>query len=376
MKNFILKINRALAAKKKIFLFIAVILTAGMLQAETIYGDCGPNMEWEFNTGSGALFLIGTGPMDDYDSIEVTPWAQYKDQIRSIQKDSRSQYTSIGKRAFYNCENLESVDLPNTVTLINTSAFWNCEGLTSLTLGNSIESIEYFAFAYCSGLTSISLPGTVKEIGGFAFHGCSGLTTITIPASVESIGSSAFSFCLQLTSITVDADNAYYSAKDGVLYNKNQTVICQYPAGKTGSFDIPNTVTEIIYEAFYGCYSLTSITIPNSVASIGNYAFEHCLFLTSITCEAMTPPTCGVGVFNQVNKTIPLYVHASAVKAYGEANIWKEFTNIQSIPGTEGIEQPTSDSSLKGRANKVIKDGQLYIERNGKTYNAQGAEVK
>ena len=43
---------------------------------------------------------------------------------------------------------------------------------------------------------------------------------------------------------------------------------------------------------------------------------------------------------------------------------------------TEGIEEPTSDSSLKGRANKVLRDGVLYIERNGRTYNAQGAEVR
>ena len=46
------------------------------------------------------------------------------------------------------------------------------------------------------------------------------------------------------------------------------------------------------------------------------------------------------------------------------------------VKANEGIEQPTSDSSLRGRANKVVRDGQLLIERNGKTYNAQGAEVK
>lgn len=49
---------------------------------------------------------------------------------------------------------------------------------------------------------------------------------------------------------------------------------------------------------------------------------------------------------------------------------------VRDVKANEGIEQPTSDSSQKGRANKVLRDGVLYIERNGKTYNAQGAEVR
>ena len=131
---------------QKIFLLLTAVLTAGMLSAETIYGDCGTNMEWEFNTGSGALYLIGTGPMDDYASFRETPWAQYKDQIKSIQKDSRSQYTTIGDCAFAGCKNLTSVDLPNTVTKISRSAFYNCSGLTSVTIPNSVTSIGNYAF--------------------------------------------------------------------------------------------------------------------------------------------------------------------------------------------------------------------------------------
>jgi hypothetical protein len=298
---------------KKIFLLLTAVLTAGMLSAETIYGDCGTNMEWEFNTGSGALYLIGTGPMDDYTSFSETPWAQYKDQIKSIQTDSRSQYTTIGDYAFAGCKNLTSVDLPNTVTKISGYAFDNCTGLTSVTIPNSVTSI-----------------------GEKAFQGCTGLKTIIIPASVQTIGTAAFSNCVNLTVIQVSAINPYYSAVDGVLYNKNKTILHQFPAGKNvTSFDIPNTVTEISGSAFEYCRGLTSVTIPNSVTSIGKNAFSRCTGLTTITCKAVNPPALGEDVFYNVNTTIPLYVPAQSVSAYLAAEQWKVF-DVKEAQGIEG----------------------------------------
>ena len=508
---------------RKIFLLLTAVLTAGLLSAETIYGDCGKNMEWEFNTGSGALFLIGSGPMDNYASSLETPWAQYRDQIKSIQTDSRSQYTTIGDCAFVGCKNLTSVDLPNTVTKISVSAFYNCSGLTSVTIPNSVTSIGNFAFYGCSGLTSVTIPNSVTSIGNLAFYGsgltslvynahvfaymppsysgaytipdgieiiaggafeycrgltsvtipnsvtsigqkafynCRGLKTIIIPASVQTIGMAAFSSCLNLTVIQVSAINPYYIAVDGVLYNKNKTILHQFPAGKNiTSFTIPNTVTEIsgyafeycsgltsvtipnsvtsigeyafyycsgltsvtisnnvtsignyafyhcsgltspVYNAhlfafmpfsysgeytipdgieiisgsaFYSCSNLTSVTIPNSVTSIGNYAFQYCYGLTTITCKAVNPPALGDDVFYYVDTTIPLYVPDQSVSSYLAAEQWKVF-DIQADP-FEAIDQVTHRSSSTGQ--KLLRDGVLLIERNGKTYNAHGAEVR
>ena len=419
---------------RKIYLLVVAVFIVATMHAETIYGDCGPHMEWEFNTGSGALYLIGTGPMDDYASFRETPWAQYKDHIKSIQKDSRSQYTTIGDCAFAGCKNLTSVDLPNTVTKISGYAFDNCTGLTSVTIPNSVTSIGQKAF-YC----------------------CSGLKTIIIPASVQTIGTAAFSSCANLTVIQVSAINPYYSAVDGVLYNKNKTILHQFPAGKNvTSFDIPNTVTEIsgsafeycsnltsvtipnsvtsigeyafyccsgltsvtipnsvtsignyafyyctgltspVYNAhvfaymppsysgeytipdgieiisstaFYSCSNLTSVTIPNSVTNIGDYAFEYCTGLTTITCKAVNPPALGDDVFYDVDTTIPLYVPDQSVSSYLAAEQWKEF-DVKAAQGIEDIVVPTGD------AQKILMDGVLLIERNGKTYNAQGAEMR
>ena len=71
---------------------------------------------------------------------------------------------------------------------------------------------------------------------------------------------------------------------NGVLFNKEKTVLHTYPAGKTGDkYNIPERVTYIEESAFYGCTSLTSITIPDSVTSIGSAAFKECTSLASIT---------------------------------------------------------------------------------------------
>jgi len=80
----------------------------------------------------------------------------------------------------------------------------------------------------------------------------------------------------------VDALNPFYSSVDGVLFNKSQTMLIACPGGK-GSYAIPNSVTNIGYEAFWNSTSLTSVTIPNSVTSIGDRAFDACSSLTSVT---------------------------------------------------------------------------------------------
>ena len=188
--------------------------------------------------------------------------------------------TSIGAETFYNCPKLTSVVIGNGVTSIGKWAFWNCASLTSITMGDSVTSIGDSAFQDCKGLTNVKIPSRVTSIGGAAFSGCS-LTSITIPDSVTSIGGYAF-YCKSLTSIAVSLNNKNYSSREGVLFNKNQTVLIDYPKGKKGiNYTIPSSVTSINYGAFSGC-SLMSITIPNSMTSIETLVFARCSSLTSI----------------------------------------------------------------------------------------------
>jgi hypothetical protein len=141
----------------------------------------------------------------------------------------------------------------------------------------------------------------------------------------------------------------------------------------SGEYTIPDGIEIISSTAFHSCSNLTSVTIPNSVTSIGDYAFSVCSGLTTITCKAVNPPALGDDVFYNVDTTIPLYVPAQSVSAYLAAEQWKEF-DVQADP-TEAIEE-VRDRHSAVSSQKVIRDGVIYIERNGKTYNAQGAEVK
>ena len=122
------------------------------------------------------------------------------------------------------------------------------------------------------------------SIGISAFYTCRSLTSITIPDSVTSIGERGFYQCRKLTSINVGVGNLNYSDIDGVLFNKEKTLLHTYPADKTGAnYTIPDSVTSIGRGSFFQCTSLTSITIGSSVTSIGELAFSQCRKLKSIT---------------------------------------------------------------------------------------------
>ena len=179
--------------------------------------------------------------------------------------------TSIGEKAFYNCDKLTRVTIPTSVTSIGYRAFSGCSGLMSVTIPDSVTSIGKYAFSGCYRLTSITIGNGVTSIGDSAFNGCSGLTSVTIPDSVTSIGNSAFSTCDRLTSVTIP---------DGVTSIGNSAF---YGCRELASVTIGNGVTSIGNSAFWDCSGLTSITIPRNVTSIGDYAFSDCRGLTSIT---------------------------------------------------------------------------------------------
>ena len=186
--------------------------------------------------------------------------------------------------------NVETVIIPSSITIggkeykitsIGEDAFRCCENLTSITIPSTVTSIGDGAFASCYSLSSIAIPSSVTSIGEWAFNGCSSLTSITIPSSVTSIGENAFRFCESLTQIKVDSGNPVYDSRDNcnaIIETKSNTLI----AGCASTI-IPNSVTSIGNQAFWGCKSLTSITIPSSVTSIGDMAFCCCSSLTSIT---------------------------------------------------------------------------------------------
>jgi hypothetical protein len=131
----------------------------------------------------------------------------------------------------------------------------------------------------------------VTSIGDSAFLG-SDLTSASIPNSVAHIGISAFAGCYNMTAIMVGESNSAFASVEGVLFNKNETTLIQFPGGKVGSYTIPHGVTTLEDRAFSDCYNLTSIEIPSSVLIIGNEAFQRCDGLMDITVDAPNPAYC------------------------------------------------------------------------------------
>ncbi len=203
---------------------------------------------------------------------------------------------TIGEGAFYGCTGLTAITIPNSVTTIEDWAFENCTGLTAITIPNSVTAIEDWVFEDCTGLTAITIPNSVTAIWEGAFYGCTGLTAITIPNSVTAIGEGAFYGCTGVTAYMVQEGNDNYISQDGVLFNKEKTTLVQYPAKKTGSYEVPEGVTVIGKGAFAKNAGLTAITIPESVTAIGEGAFYGCTGLTAITLpESVT--AIGEGAF-------------------------------------------------------------------------------
>ena len=181
--------------------------------------------------------------------------------------------TRIGDGAFYACSGLTHVAIPNSVTNIGNWAFYGCTSLTNSALPNSVTSIGDSAFRSCFSLTSLTISNGVTSIGNHAFFFCRNLASITISESVTSIGTEAFADCPSLNAIMVDAHNLFYSSVDGVLFNKDQSILIQYPGGKSGAYNFPNQVRSIGDWAFGYCSVLTSLTLNNSITNIGDGAF-------------------------------------------------------------------------------------------------------
>ena len=196
----------------------------------------------------------------------------------------------IGDRAFYNCANLTSISLPNSITSIGIKAFNGCTNLTSVTIPG-VTSIGGNAFEGCTNLTSVTIP-SVTSIGGAAFNGCTNLTSITIPGSVETISGKAFQGCISLNSVTIQEGvttikaNAFdgCTALSTITLPNTLTTIGGNAFSNSGltSIAIPNGVTTISDYTFRNCTALSTITLPNNITTIGQYAFSNCAALSSI----------------------------------------------------------------------------------------------
>ena len=204
--------------------------------------------------------------------------------------------TEIGWSAFRYCEGLTEVTIPDSVTEIGSSAFSGCTGLTSVIIPNSVNTIHSYSFYDCTGLTSVIIPNSVTEIGYRAFDNCTGLKSVIILNPVTEIDASAFSNCTGLIKcaypktisnpfkrgVSIGYDPKEIIIENDVIYGPDKSSLYFIPSNYKGEYTVPESVTEIVRYAFYGCTGLTSVIIPNSVTTIVSGAFNGCTGLTSV----------------------------------------------------------------------------------------------
>ena len=287
---------------------------------------------------NGLLDISGTGNMKNYDNSSVSP---FKGNLLISSVLIEEGVTRLSSDAFFNCTNLEKIDLPVSLLSVYSSSFSGCEKLKNIYLPEGVQNVYlssetclsletftvdeknafYSAYegvlynkdktqilsypaakdsrffkimegvttvgAYCfinnSFIEMVELAESLTTLSSRIFDGCDKIENIFILENVTTIEADAFINCESLNAIDVDSENQYFTSDDGVLYNKNKTIILKYPQGKTfSSYNIADTVTFIGEYSFDGCKNLESVIIPVGVASIGDRAFYHCTNLEEV----------------------------------------------------------------------------------------------
>ena len=167
----------------------------------SVQGD----IHWELDS-EGTFTLSGDGrpPMVSA-SMQITPWDDYKDQIRRVVIEDGVWNT--GEYSFSGCTNLTEVELASSVTTIGDGAFSGCIGLTSIQFPGALDAIGSNAFSGCTGLTELAFPNSLEDIGSWAFARCTGLTEVVFPAHAP-VGTQAFTACEGLRKVVLPDKNA------------------------------------------------------------------------------------------------------------------------------------------------------------------------
>lgn len=193
----------------------------------------------------------------------------------------------ISPYAFFDCNSITCISLPQTVKRIEKFAFWGCESLVYMDLSETaLEFVGARAFTNCASLLRFDLPATVTAIGEGALEGCGSLCALTLPfvggSATENtylgyiFGAASYTFTagyLPAALIRVALLEGCVSIPDNAFFE----------CSSVREFVIPDGVTAIGRRAFYGCKRLTDMVLPDTVTALGDDAFHGCIRLENFT---------------------------------------------------------------------------------------------
>lgn len=185
--------------------------------------------------------------------------------LRVVELSRLGHGTSIGKKAFYKCENLSELYYIDEIVDIGDYAFFGCSSLSDISELRNLETIGNSAFGSCTGLTELNLMPSenLTSIGNDAFANCKLLKTVYLPKNLTTLGKRAFANCHALNEIEV--------------FSEKLTTIPMGAFATTGItfIAIPEGVTAIDGAAFNSCKSLEKVKLPSTLKTIGAKAFDN-----------------------------------------------------------------------------------------------------
>ena len=222
---------------------------------------------------------------------------------------------------------------------------------------------EYFGGSLpISKVRTLLFEEGATSIIAYNFNGLHYLETIALPASLITIGESSFEDCRSLSQVTIAANSSLTTIGNWAFYNCHELQ----------SLAIPEGVTEIGKAAFYGCAYLLEVSLPASVQSIGDNAFALCSRMQEMRVRAIVPPSIASKTFEQISREMPVYVPTNSVNAYKADPLWGEMNII----GNDELFDAVNNVTTTYPPTKFIRNGQLFILRDGKTYTIHGQEAK
>ncbi len=289
--------------KKTFLLLLTICIILSSLTIPSMETSAETYNNLEYSIIGGVIAITGGKPVNGVLTIP--------DRINNV------RVVAVNGYAFMDNIDIVKVVLPSTIESLAIGAFKNCESLTDINLPEGLLYISNETFAGCYNLKTLSIPSSVRTINSNSFNDCLGLIDINVnssnsnfssengilydktkytlkhipsgksgmvalPDSLSEIDSFGISNLPYVTGFSMSLSNNKYSIDNGVLYNKDKTILVRCPQTRTSQFVIPDGITAVWKYAFSKCSKLNSVIFPDSVIALSDYSFSRCNSLTYI----------------------------------------------------------------------------------------------